>query len=447
MKFFPKTLLVRTALYLGILLAIGQVFWTAAARYVLETLVKPAYGEQIVDMVVMAQALIESQPPDTNLSSVQALRLPRLGALKIVPDSQLRPELIAPDPDDIPGDLSELLQQRFGPSAICLREKEVEVTWLRFPARGQYFWLSLVTEPEDGAVRFAEFLLFSLLLVLAVGGSYLIVFRIIKKLRYVTDAAKAIGRGEPPGILVTSGPAEIQSLTEGFNQMSRDLVKLEADRRLMLAGISHDLRTPLTRLRLAVELANNNPDPAMVHDIEDMDAILKQFLDYARDGSEEHPAKNDINSLIEETSQRYASRGHMIATDLGEVPPFAFRLNSIRRVLDNLIDNAVRYGKGEVRVTTGCSTKAVSVTITDAGPGIRSGNPADYIKPFAREDVARSERGAGLGLTIVDRVVRLHGGRLSLENAASGGLIARFELPLRQPDGVAQIGAGLWSRS
>ena len=89
---------------------------------------------------------------------------------------------------------------------------------------------------------------------------------------------------------------------------------------LMLAGISHDLRTPLTRLRLAVELANDNPDPAMVHDIEDMDAILKQFLDYARYGSEEQPSEHDLNALIEEVAQRYAARGHALKIDLGPVP-------------------------------------------------------------------------------------------------------------------------------
>lgn len=433
MKFFPKTLLVRTALYLGILLAIGQVFWTAAARYFLETQVKPAYGQQIVDMVAMAQALIESQPPDANLASEQTLRLPRLGALKIVPDSQPRPELIAPDPDDVPGDLSELLQQRFGPSAICLREKEVEVTWLRFPARGQYFWLNLLTEPEDGAIESTQFLLFTLLLVLAVGGSYLIVFRIIKKLRYVTEAAKAIGRGELPSILVTSGPQEIQSLTEGFNQMSRDLMKLEADRRLMLAGISHDLRTPLTRLRIAAELAQCD-DPAMVNDIEDMDTILKQFLDYARDGSEERPEEHDLNALVREVAQRFSARGHLIETDLGRVPPFAFRWHSMRRVLDNLVDNAVRYGKSEVRVETRCNADAVFVTVSDRGPGIRHGNPNDFIKPFAREDVSRSEFGAGLGLAIVDRAVRLHGGQLSLKNGDGGGLVVTIQLPLRRAD-------------
>lgn len=431
MKLFPRTLLGRTALYLGTLLVIGQVFWTAAARYLLATQVGPAYARQVVDMVAMAQALIEGQPPDADLASVQTLRLPRLGALEIVPDSRPRPELIAHDPDDIPGDLSERLQQRFGSSALCLREKEVEVTWLRFPARGQFFWLKFLTEPDQQVVALAKFLLISLLFVLAIGGSYLIVFRLTKKLRYVTDAAKAIGRGEPPGTLTTSGPEEIQSLTEGFNQMSRDLIKLEADRRLMLAGISHDLRTPLTRLRLAVELANNNFDPAMVHDIEDMDAILRQFLDYARDGSEEQPGEHDLNALVEETARRYAARGHTVETDLDPVPPFPFRRNSIRRVLDNLLDNAVRHGKSSVRVETRLGHSSVFVTVADHGPGIRSGQPADYIKPFAREDVSRSERGAGLGLAIVDRVVRLHHGSLRLENTSEGGLRATIELPYR----------------
>lgn len=428
MKFLPKTLLGRTAFYLGTLLVISQIIWTATARYLLETQIKPAYGRQIVDMVAMAQALVEGQAPDAELASAHALRLPRLRALEIVPDSLPRPELIAHDLDDIPGDLSESLQQRFGPSALCLREKEVEVTWLRFPARGQYFWLKFLTEPDQSAVTFAKFLLISLLLVMAVGGSYLIVFQLTKKLRYVTEAAKAMGRGDPPGLLETKGPEEIRALCEGFNQMARDLMKLEADRRLMLAGISHDLRTPLTRMRIALELAANDIDPAMICDIEDMDSILRQFLDYARDGSEETPREHDLNVLVQETAQRFAVRGHLIETDLGPVPPFAFRRNSIRRVLDNLMDNAVRYGQRGVRVQTRCEGGYVFIYVTDDGPGIRNGNPSDLIKPFAREDVARSERGAGLGLAIVDRVVRLHGGSLRLANIKGGGLRATVEL-------------------
>lgn len=431
MKFFPKTLLGRTALYLGALFFLVQALWFATARYLLETQIKPAYGQQIIDMVAMAQALIEAQPPDADLTSIETLRLPSLRALEIVPDARPRPDLIPHDGHDIPGDLSASLQQRFGPSALFLREKDVEITWLRFPARGQYFWLKFLTEPDQNAITSAKFLLISVQLALAVGGAYLIVFRLTKRLRYVTEAAKEIGRGKPPGILEVSGPEEIRALSEGFNQMSRDLIKLEADRRLMLAGISHDLRTPLTRLRIAAELNHSNDGPAMVHDIEDMDAILRQFLDYARDGSEEPPTEQDLNALVRETVGRYAARDQTVETDLGVVPPFPFRRNSMRRVLDNLIDNAVRYGKKGVRVTTSNTPGTVSITVTDSGPGIRSGHPADYIKPFAREDVSRSERGAGLGLTIVDRVVRLHHGSLRLENTSEGGLRATIELPYR----------------
>lgn len=434
MKYFPKTLLGRTAFYLGTLLVIVQGLWFATVKYLLITQVKPAYAQQIIDMVAMAQALVEGQPTDAGHASGQTLRLPRLKALEIVPDSQPRPELIPQDGHGIPGDLSVSLRDRFGPSALCLRERDVEITWLRFPARGQYYWIKFLTEPDENAITVAKFLLVSLQLALAIGGAYVIVFQLTKKLRYVTAAAQAIGRGEPPGLLETSGPAEIRALSEGFNQMSRDLQKLEADRRLMLAGISHDLRTPLTRLRLAVELDKNNNEPAMVHDIEDMDAILRQFLDYARDGSEERPGEHDLEALVQETAQRFAARGHAIATDLGQVPPFAFRRNSIRRVLDNLMDNAVRYGGRDVRVETRHGNSTVTVTVSDRGPGIRSGDPAEFIKPFAREDVARSEQGAGLGLSIVDRAVRLHGGRLRLENASEGGLCAIIELPFRSLD-------------
>lgn len=431
MKFFCNTLLGRTALYLGALLVIAQALWFATARYLIVTKVGSASEQQIVDMVAMAQALIEHQPADASPTSAKTLWLPLFEFLEIIPDSRPRPELTPHFANrDIPGDLSERLQKRFGPSALSLRESAADISWLRFPARGQLFWLKFPLSPMH-AISHAKLLFIALELALAVGGAYLIVFRLTKKLRYVTEATKAIGRGEPPGIMETSGPEEIRSLTEGFNQMSRNLMKLEADRRLMLAGISHDLRTPLTRLRLAVELDRNNSEPAMVHDIEDMEAILRQFLDYARDGSEEPPGEHDLDALVQETAQRFAARGHAIATDLGRVPPFAFRRNSIRRVLDNLMDNAVRYGGSGVRVETRLGPDIVSVTVSDHGPGIRSGDPADFIKPFAREDVARSERGAGLGLTIVDRVVRLHGGRLHLENATDGGLRATIVLPFR----------------
>lgn len=432
MKLFPRTLLGQTAFYLGALLLFVQAIWFLTAKYLILVHVRPSYGEQIVDMVAMAQELIERQPPGAAPASAPTLRLPSFGMMEIVPDSLPRPELVPHRPHDTPGDLTSRLQERFGPSALSLAQKDAEVSWLRFPARGQLFWLKL-TMTSMRPISYAKLWFVSLEIALAVGGAYLIVFRLTKKLRYVTAAAKAIGEGKPPEILEPSGPEEIRSLCEGFNQMSRDLLKLEADRRLMLAGISHDLKTPLARLRLAVDLAATRAEPeiaaGMTHDVEDMDAILKQFLDYARDGTEEPLARHDLNDLVREVCARYAARGVRIEMKLGMLPPFRFRRLAIVRAVTNLIDNAVRYGRAGIEVVTRLENQRAEVVVADQGPGIQAGKPADYVKAFARENSARSETGAGLGLTIVDRIVRSHAGELSIENRQPTGLLVKMQLP------------------
>jgi two-component system osmolarity sensor histidine kinase EnvZ len=304
---------------------------------------------------------------------------------------------------------------------------------MRFAARGNLFWLVLPLN-RPTILPYSVLFWVGMGLAISVAGAYLIIFRLTQQLRKVTEAAQAVGRGEPPAPLEERGPQEIRDLSVGFNEMASDLKKLDSDRRLMLAGISHDLRTPLTHLRIAVELAAANAEPTiaagMVHDIEDMDSILKQFLDYARDGSEEPFEESDLDAIVQEVSHRYTARGHPVKIELGKIPPFPFRRLAMRRVITNLVDNAVRYGRAGVRVKTRCTKATVTVVVSDEGPGIRSGNPADFLKPFAREDISRSESGAGLGLAIVDRAVRLHGGRLRLENQKPTGLLALIELPL-----------------
>ncbi|MCC5022188.1 MAG: HAMP domain-containing protein [Candidatus Synoicihabitans palmerolidicus] len=258
-------------------------------------------------------------------------------------------------------------------------------------------------------------------------------FRLTRQLRTVTAAAKAVGRGEPPVVLEETGALEVRDLSRGFNQMPTNLQKLDDERRIMLAGISHDIKTPLTHLRIAVELAATQADSevatGMVRDIEDMDAILNQFLDYARDGSEEPATVGDLNALVEEVCERYRSRGIPLRLSLGPVAPFAFRKRAMFRVGSNLGNNAVRYGRIDSEVETEEDGAMAKITVADHGQGIRSGDPADFIKPFARENASRSESGAGLGLAIVERVVRTHGGRLHLATRETGGLLVVIELP------------------
>ena len=264
-------------------------------------------------------------------------------------------------------------------------------------------------------------------------GVYVIFFWLRRQLQDVVLAARVMGTGVTPARLSETGPEEIRALSRGFNQMAVSLEALEADRRLMLVGISHDLCTPITRLRLALELMCMKSDTShaqgMLDDLEEMNAIIRQFTDYARTGREEEPAFGDLNQIVAEVCRRYQAIGKQVATDLGDVPQLAFRPLAMRRLVTNLLDNAIRYGIKDVRIGTHSSERNVTLTVMDHGPGINSMDPRELIKPFARENAARGAHiGAGLGLSIVDRIAKDHGGALFLSNRPGGGMIATVTL-------------------
>lgn len=266
-------------------------------------------------------------------------------------------------------------------------------------------------------------------------GVYIVFYWLRRQLHSLISAARILGDGRTPALLPETGPEEIRELSRGFNQLALNLETLDSDRRLMLAGISHDLSTPLTRLRLAVELVEMNADltqiPGMIQDIEDMKGILVQFTDYAKTGKEEDAVLANFNQVVAEVCQRYVAVGKVIRSELASVPAFRFRALAIRRLITNLVDNAAPYGGGYIEVNTRHDDGTVTLIVLDHGPGIRSTDPNSLIKPFARENIARGlQLGAGLGLSIVDRIARAHGGRLALSNRAAGGLAATVTLPL-----------------
>jgi two-component system osmolarity sensor histidine kinase EnvZ len=289
-----------------------------------------------------------------------------------------------------------------------------------------------------GALRFlvdAEWALFAL--IVCTIGVYIIFYWLRRQLQSLLGAARILGDGHMPPLLPETGPEEIRDLSRGFNQLARNLEALESDRRLMLVGISHDLSTPLTRLRLAIELMQMKPDinqtPGMILDIEEMTGILVQFSDYAKTGKEEEPMVGDFNQLVAEVCQRYVAVGKPINWDLANQPVFGFRAMAIRRLVTNLVDNASRYGRGQIEVSTRYEEGSVTLTVRDEGPGIRSTDPNSLIKPFARENIARgSQLSAGLGLSIVDRIAKTHGGSLVLGNRPKGGLVVTVTIPISQ---------------
>ncbi|MFH1044223.1 MAG: ATP-binding protein [Pseudomonadota bacterium] len=271
-----------------------------------------------------------------------------------------------------------------------------------------------------------------LALLLSLIGAWLIVSRINQPLKALAAAAADIGKGKTPVPLPESGPAEIETLARSFNQMSQDLARLDADRALILAGVSHDLRTPLARLRLATEMSASDEalKQGMIADIGEMDSIIGQFLDFARVQSEEPLETTDLAALAREVVEHQQRLGHAVQANIEPVPVRSLRRMGIKRLISNLVDNALAYGEKDVCVATRSEGGKLILEVLDRGPGIPREEAERLKQPFTRLEKARSDKGgAGLGLAIVDRIARHHGGSLELLARAGGGLVARVSLP------------------
>ena len=271
-------------------------------------------------------------------------------------------------------------------------------------------------------------------LALALLVAWLIVSRITRPLRALARAARELGRGRFPAPVHESGASELRQLAQTFNRMSEDLQRIAAERTEVLAGISHDLRTPLARLRLESELsiADESARAAAIADIEQMDAIIAQFLDYARGDGDEPPAETDVNALVEQAAARHGRSAAMPQLDLGPLPPgVRVRPKALSRAVANLLDNARKYGAAPFAVVTRHQRGEIVIDVVDSGPGVPAADLERLKRPFTRLENARTDTtGTGLGLAIVDRIARLHGGRFDLLNRPEGGLIGRLRLPI-----------------
>ena len=276
-------------------------------------------------------------------------------------------------------------------------------------------------------------------MLLALLGAWWLQRHIHRPLAQVVAAARQLAQGQTPAPLPEDGPEEIATVGRSFNHMAHSLAAAEQERALMLAGVSHDLRTPLTKLRLGVEIAGAQVDAplaaSMARSIDEMDGIVGQFLQFARVGSNageaEAPTTASLNDLAQAVAEAQADHGRTVRLALGTLPDVPVRPQALRRALDNLVENAWRHGTPPVLLRTGADADGVWLEVQDQGPGIAPAELDRIRQPFARGDgAARSGApGAGLGLAIVERVARSHGGRLELHSAAGAGLRARLVLP------------------
>lgn len=312
---------------------------------------------------------------------------------------------------------------------------------LSLQERGQAFFVSM--QLMDGSwlnfgfasVRSLPLSSVSHLLVLGIGISALLVFGvaamglITRPIDRLASAAEQFGRGGQPEDVPESGVREVQRAARAFNDMRRRIRRMIEDRTQMIAAISHDLRTPITRLKLRAEFVEDAEEQQkMLDDLDQMEAIIRSTLAFAREDSDTEPtAMVDLCEML-----RNVAESHPPAR-LDDAPPAAMlhgRPVALRRCFNNLVENAVRYGHA-ADIAIQDQPDSYLVTIDDQGPGIPEERMADVFRPFVRLEESRNREsgGAGLGLAIARSVVLAHGGTVELVNRPEGGLRTTVRLP------------------
>lgn len=332
------------------------------------------------------------------------------------------------------------IRERLGAETIItINHYGVQGLWISFNIGQDDYWVVIPRVHVERPFPYQWLGWAALVLALSLGAGYFIAARINRPLHLLMNAADRLRNGEHPEKLPEGSFAELQEVNVTFNKMADSLAELDAERTLILAGVSHDIRTPLARLRLSLEML---PDEAcaslksgMIQDIADMDNIIHQFLDFVKGVEGEPTQMTDINTLLQAVHDRQLRAGRDLVVQLAAPYVVPIRPLAMQRLLDNLVGNAYAYGNGQVRVASRITPDFILISVFDNGPGIPETHVEKLLRPFERLDTARSNAGgSGLGLAIADRIAKLHQGKLELINRPEGGLEARLSLPIKPSD-------------
>ncbi len=297
--------------------------------------------------------------------------------------------------------------------------------------------------PKQGALIFTVVFLALTLALLCVWATR----ALTAPLKRLAGAAEAFGARDDHVALPEAGPREVLAVSRALDRMRSRVRRLIDDRTQMLAAISHDLRTPITRLRLRAEfIEDENARAATLRDLDQMNGLVEAALSFVRDGQARDTSSHslvDLASVVQTVCDDFSDFGAPVSVGRSRHVLVEGRPEELQRAVTNLVDNAVKYG-GRAEVQMESSERGVRVAVLDSGPGIAETEREAMLQPFVRGDRARNlneASGFGLGLSIVQAIVEAHNGRLILENRPEGGLCASIELPL-----AAQAFAGRSAR-
>jgi len=436
MKLLPRSLFGRLVLLLFAVVALAVLTSILMFRLERVNLLNRQLSEtKLVQLQAIRTALETAEGP--RRSEVLAQLSSEYG-VRIIPEAE-RPMRGQSPGGPLMQDLAERLRERLGAETEMRFAPRLQMLFVRVVAAGTPYWIGVPVPPRPPADDVPTRALTWTLVVLAflLVAAFVFARYLARPLRELTSAVIRVGHGETPPPLPETGPSEIAAVNRGFNTMTANLRQIERDRAVLLAGVSHDLRTPLARLRLGVEMGTRDDTlrAGMVSDIEEMDRIIGQFLDFARSDAATAFEPANLDAIVGACVDRYASMGKPVTFKPGHVPMLPVKATAISRLVANLIDNALAYGAPPVEVATSASPDTATVVVNDRGPGIAPGEVEHLKQPFTRATEARARAdggaGAGLGLAIVDRIARLHGGRFDLLPREGGGTLARVTLLLK----------------
>ena len=268
--------------------------------------------------------------------------------------------------------------------------------------------------------------------ILLIGLAVIFLRNQMKPISRLAKAAEAFGKGRPSAHLKPEGASEIRQAAIAFLDMQERIKRQIQQRTEMLAGVSHDLRTPLTRMRL--QLAMMAPDgetESLGNDLTEMEKMIDEYLAFARGDSLETIREVKLSELLRDVVEDATRKGNHVELEADAEVQMQVRPNAFKRCLTNLVENALRHGEA-VKISARLSGKVIEIAVEDDGPGIAEENRETVFKPFFRLDESRNPAtgGAGLGLSIARDVARAHGGDVTLSESAMGGLRALLRLPV-----------------
>ncbi len=430
MKVLPRSAFGQTVLLIGFLLFVNQVVsYISFALYVIEP-----NQQQINQLLAKQIRVVFIDLNDARLSPKMAEAFHHETGIGVYHERDAL-KLGLASAGHYPYRSEQMSELLGGPAEVRISQGDEYLFWIR-PPQAPNLWVKIPLLGLEEA-NFSPLIFFlGIIGVLSVAGGWLFVRQLNRPLKSLQRAAEDVGRGDFPKPLAEHGTSEIMAVTQAFNHMSKGIKQLEDDRNLLMAGISHDLRTPLTRIRLATEMMAELDDflrDGIENDIDDMNNIIDQFIDYLRHDSKDKAELGDLNILVEEVLNVETPVNRPILFTPNDCPEIPLRHVAIKRALANLIQNALRYTQGDIEVITGYN-KAQGFAyfiVSDQGDGIPEADIEHLFQPFTQGDKARGTEGSGLGLAIIRRIVDTHGGRIELSNKPTGGLQAKVYLPLK----------------